>query len=381
MTNNNLDNNDKALMKVIVEEMKSNEREMITFRRYMELCLYHPEYGYYMKSNPKVGLNGDFYTSSHVGTLMGEILAHYIAGYWQDHPEESNYCIAEWGGGSGRLAGQILDELQAAFPILYKKVKYIIIDTSPYHRDVQEKTVAAHRDSLHIHTPESWGTLELPNRTVVVSNELLDAFSVHRMIYSKGKFHEIYVSWDEATKQFCEQYRQLEEEHPLCVMLAEHEVPLQLEEEQMLEVNPSILPWVTAIGDKLTKGMLILVDYGDLAEHLYTSNRMKGTYMCYYRHQGHDNPYVNVGNQDITAHVNFSACIRAGIKSGLIDWSFATQRSFLMNHGLLERLQNHNETDPFHPVVKRNRAIRTLLLGDGLGETFKVLVQKKGEPV
>ncbi len=369
-----------ALIQLIRERMRAEHTGMITFRTYMEFCLYHPEYGYYMNSEPKVGLQGDFYTSSHIGTIMGEMLAHEIAKYWSLYGDLNNYQLIEWGGGTGRLAGQILDELEKAYPDYYRMLNYVIIDKSAYHRGLQNQLSHHHTGKIKIYTPQDWGTFKLSERAVILSNELLDAFPVHRLQYTQSQFHEIMVGWDEENGQFMESLRTLSPEDPLCELLHSHRVPDELKEGQLLELNPAIAPWIRSASDALHTGMLITIDYGDLAEHLYAPNRMRGTYMCYYRHQGHDNPYLHVGRQDITAHVNFDACIEAGVAAGLTDWTFRSQRQFLMQAGVLERLTAHQESDPFHPIVKRNRAIRSILLGDGMGETFKVLIQKKGDP-
>ena len=367
------------LVDQIKARISSSNDGVITFYDYMQLSLYHPEYGYYMKESPKVGKDGDFYTSSYIGTLMGEMLAVAFAEYWGQFPPIREYLVVEWGGGTGRLAGQILDELKSAYPLIYEKLRYQIVDTSAYHRGLQLQTGNQHGDQLEIASPAEWEKHHqtLPERTIVISNELLDAFPVHRFQYKHGSLHEVFIGWDDEQARFGERLIQTEGAYSFVPQL--DRIAGRMVEGQQIEFNPHAGEWIAGIARKLQSGMIITIDYGDLAEKLYTPSRMKGTLMCYFRHQGHDNPYVNIGEQDITAHVNFTSCIEAGEAAGVSDWKFETQREFLMRHGILNRMQNHTELDPFHPVVKRNRAIRQLLIGDSMAEVFKVLTQKKGD--
>lgn len=125
---------------------------------------------------------------------------------------------------------------------------------------------------------------------------------------------------------------------------------------------------------------LITIDYGDVREELYAPHRMNGTFLCYRKHQAYDLPLLYPGEQDMTSHVNFSTLIDAGRECGLNQFQLMTQKQFLVENGLLNRLQPHDAADPFSPAAKRNRAIRQLLISDQMSELFKVLIQKKGEP-
>lgn len=332
-----------------------------------------------MRAVPKIGPDGDFYTSAHIGTLMGEMLAACFVQYWREQEELEQVVIAEWGGGTGRLAKQLLDELAAAYPDYYDKVTYHLVDTSSYHRSIQDEMLNLHAERVFRYRPEDWlSQAELPRHAIVFSNELLDAFPVHLIVRGKQHaFEEIHVGWDEARGQFIEQSHPLPADSPLLAMIDESPQLYKLPTGTRAEINPDALVWIDRIARIMQTGMLITIDYGELEELLYTTLRPKGTLMCYYRHQAHDNPYVHLGEQDITAHVNFSACMRTGEKAGMTTVSYETQRQFLLRNGILERLQAHTETDPFHPAVRRNRAIQQLLLGDRMGEVFKVLIQTK----
>ena len=366
---------DKQLISAIVEEINGSRDRLIPFHRFMELCLYHPQFGYYMKENPKIGTEGDFYTSASIGTLMGEMLAVAFAQYWRGQQELSVYAITEWGGGTGRLAEQVMDELQLSFPDIYAKLQYTIVDTSPYHRDLQSKLAQKHNGVLiTVQSPEAWfAAAALPDGAIVFANELLDAFAVHRLQYRNGQFHDGYVGFDTAQGAFYEELIPVVPNGELARALDQRKLAARMQEGQWIEWNPMASAWIAQIANKLTDGLLVLIDYGEEEEQLYAPSRMNGTLLCYFRHQAHDNPYVNIGQQDITAHVDFTACMEAGVAAGLQVETFETQQKFLIRLGIIERLQAHTESDPFHPIVKRNRAIRQLLLGDSMADVFKVV--------
>jgi SAM-dependent MidA family methyltransferase len=122
----------------------------------------------------------------------------------------------------------------------------------------------------------------------------------------------------------------------------------------------------------IRRGMLILIDYGDENSELTAPHRMDGTLLCYAKHRAHNDPYRDAGEQDLTAHVNFSLVRKAAEAAGWREIWYGTQKHFLIESGIMERLSEHQLTDPFHPIVRRNRTIRQLLLSDGMSELFKV---------
>jgi SAM-dependent MidA family methyltransferase len=126
--------------------------------------------------------------------------------------------------------------------------------------------------------------------------------------------------------------------------------------------------------------MIITIDYGDRSGELYAEHRMNGTLLCYRDHRAYDDPYAFPGEQDITSHVNFDACIRTGEQTGITDWTYKSQKQFLVDAGILDRLANTATLDPFSQAARNNRMIRQLLLSDGMSELFKVLVQYKIPP-
>jgi SAM-dependent MidA family methyltransferase len=139
-------------------------------------------------------------------------------------------------------------------------------------------------------------------------------------------------------------------------------------------LNLDAADWVEKLASRLKQAILVFIDYGDETEELIAPHRMDGTLLCYYKHRVHNDPYLLPGEQDITSHVNFSHIRRVAIQTGCRELSYGTQKKFLVESGILEKLSAHSLTDPFHPTVRRNRAIRQLLLSDGMSELFKVQI-------
>lgn len=363
------------LINRIRTEMASTIENSISFYRYMEMCLYDPQWGYYGNLKSKIGKTGDFYTSSNIGTIMGEMLARTIVKMVIDQfPEKTRVELVEWGGGNGNLAKHLLDELKLHFSGIYDRIHYISIEASAYHKGLQQEALSEHQSIICWMTSEDWFESDNKHPTIVYSNELLDAFPVYLIEKNEEQYFEIYVTWCNENNRF------IEKRVPLnCSLLLQfiEEENISLIEGQRIEISLSAIKWIEQMGKRIVSGSLISIDYGELSDILYLDHRLKGTLMCYKNHQVHHDPYINIGEQDITSHVNFSACIRHGLKVGFKDWTLIDQKSFLIDAGIMETLQSHNVQDPFHPIARRNRAIRQLLLNDQMNESFKVLIQRK----
>lgn len=361
------------LMEIIQNQINNSEMKAISFYDYMSLCLYHSEYGYYVKDQTKIGKEGDFYTSSSIGTIMGETIAHYIS----TQPQATDgqfFSLVEWGGGTGRLAKHVLDELQNNHNELYELINFISIEESIFHKQLQLQSLTKHQGKVQFVTSGEWFNDKHQENVILFSNELLDAFPVHRLIYNQEEYYEIFVAWDDVEQIFIEKHIKCTD--PLLLSYIKDE-NLQLNQGQKFEINTAAKEWMKKLMNSLNSATIITIDYGDLKDEIYSAHRMEGTLMCYYKHQASQQPYSHVGEQDITSHVNFSSCISVGENMGF-NHSYMTQKEFLFQSGILNKLQQHNITDPFHPIVKKNRAIRQLLLSDQMSELFKVLIQKKG---
>jgi len=346
----------------------------ITFRDYMHLCLYDAEYGYYRSGGIRVGRSGDFYTSAHIGNVMGRQLAAWIARHVQQwFPGAGHVEVVDWGGGTGRLGSQMLDTWQSSGGA-GTSFRLTVVDANPAHLEEARKAladaIAAGRAAvMEAKEAECHDWKRVP--TVIVANELLDAFPVHRLVMEDGLLREQGVAWDEASARpvFCSMAPTRPE---LAAWLQQQQV--RLAERQVTEIGLEGAEWMVQMADRLGDAVIILIDYGDGTQELTGSHRMDGTLMMYERHVAHTDPFRHPGEQDMTAHVDFDLVRAFAARANWTEWWYGTQKRFLVESGVLEQLSNHSITDPFHPVVRHNRAIRQLLLSDGMSELFKVQV-------
>jgi SAM-dependent MidA family methyltransferase len=193
----------------------------------------------------------------------------------------------------------------------------------------------------------------------IFSNEFFDALPVRRVVRRNGALREIYV-----TSQFTEVEGDLQE--PLDIPISEG---------QLADISPDATQWVRRIAGSLSHGYHLAIDYGYQDREFYA--RPRGTLMCYWQHQAIEDPYIRIGEQDITAHVNFSDLIRAGTAAGLETEAFTTQMEFLIQLGVLEELRGLVPAQTAD-TIQRVMAVKKLILPGGMGERFKVLVQRKG---
>lgn len=360
-----------GLTEWIREEIKSSPEQAIPFMRFMELALYHPVWGYYMTDRQKVGKEGDFYTSTTVHPVFAETLADVAIAMFHTG-QLRQPTLVEIGGGTGVLCRHMLDRLRESDPALYQTAKVIMIETSPYHRQLQKENLQGHEIEIVWHGSLAEAAAAGPIEGIVLSNEWLDAFPVHLAVKKDAGWREVWVTVTE--DGFAEMERdptpQLEE----YVQKYGAEVPKGVR----IEVNLGMGQAAHDVSRLFSKGFVITIDYGDWQEELYHPSRKKGTLMCFHRHQGHDNPFLNVGEQDITSHVNFTEWKRRGEEEGLKLLSYLRQDQFLMRSGLLQKAVAHSDRDPFTShAMKRNRAIVQLVDPAGLGGRFRVMVQGK----
>ena len=366
-----------SLLSVIKEKIKTSEKKSISFYDYMDLALYHPEWGYYSKEKQKVGKQGDFYTNSSVGSIFGETLASVIAEMAKEIPHSNQVKMVEMGGGTGELMKHILDEWQTIFPNFEEKIAPIMIEKSPYHRSIQEEKL----QSFPVTWYEDWEEFvqhEGEVKGIVYSNELFDAFPVYLIEWDQDSWKEVRITWDDAEECLTEIKQELENQE-VFRFLEEQKLPLPKIQHYRFEVNLDAVQWIRKLAVGLSEGYLITIDYGYANEEFYIPGRQRGTLMCYKDHLALENPLEQPGEMDITTHINFSTLIAEGEKNGLTNLGLFTQSQFLVNAGILEKLTDHQDPNPFSAVSRKNRAIRQLIYPGGMGDTFKVLVQMKGD--
>ena len=343
----------------------------ITFAKFMEQALYHPEYGYYTAERERIGKKGDFFTSSSVHSCFGRLIARQLEQMWQ-LLGRGDFVIVEQGAGEGHLCLDILDALAETAPEFYDYLEYRLIEISPDNRLRQKKLLQHHLSSGRVTWRELADMQEIQG--CFISNELLDAFPVHLIEKHAGELREIYV----VNKDGCFS----EELRPLSSNSIEEyfqSVNIEPAEGNRCEVNLAAGDWISQVAGALQRGFVLTIDYGYLAEELYAPYRHAGTLLCYHQHQTNENPYQRVGGQDITAHIDFTSLQKVGEQHNLETLYFGQQYQFLMGLGFLEMLieLESRETNPAKAQALRMN-LKTLILPEGgMGESFKVLIQGK----
>ncbi len=347
----------------------------VPFVRFMEWCLYHPDYGYYNSEVAKIGKEGDYYTAPSVHPLFGRLVAKQLLQMSEILGTE-RFSIVEMGAGRGFLCLDILDWARENTPAFYRRMQYRLLDVSPRFLQEQKERLALYEREGKV----SWGEEEKGEKRecriegCFLSNELVDAFPVHRVVFHGGELREIYVG---------------EQDGGFVEIPGDLSVPqigeyfdthgVTLDDGQEAEVNLHAREWIRNIGSLLRRGFVITIDYGHLAGELYAPWRRSGTIRCYFRHRASEDPYERVGEQDITSHVNFSALIREGEEAGLAFTGFAPQYRFLIALGLLGEMEEAAGGKSEIEGLKMRLSLKHLIEpGMGMGESFKVLIQHKG---
>ncbi|MEW6424811.1 MAG: SAM-dependent methyltransferase [Bacillota bacterium] len=362
-----------SLEEVIIEEIKT--KGPITFARFMEMALYYPELGYYTRPGVKIGAAGDFYTSPDVHPAFGQALARQFFEMWEQLGRPVRWELAEYGAGKGRLASQILKFLREHYPRAADGLTYHIIEISPYFLEMQrEELKNLNLSPVKIRWTKNAGELTGRLTGCLFSNELVDSFPVHRVRRTEKGLKEIYINYQQ--NSFAEEEGPLST--PLLAAYFEEEGVL-LEPGQAAEVNLAAKDWLREAEGCLEKGFLLTIDYGGTAREIYAPFRHQGTLRCFSRHQLCASPYRDIGRRDITASVNFSALMRWGKEYGLANLGLLPQGKFLMNLGILESIRGAPADYSFDAdKLMATLAIKKLIMPEGMGEAFKVLIQSKG---
>jgi SAM-dependent MidA family methyltransferase len=325
----------------------------VSFKEFMQLALYHPSEGYYNTPSQKIGEQGDFYTSPAITSLFGESLARQLEEIWKTLGQQK-FSIVEYGAGTGLLCRDIMNYLQKNEDMI-ENLRYYIVEQSPEMRKISTTIIPP--QVIYINDIS-----ELEGITgCVISNELVDNFPVHQVIMEE-ELMEVFIDYKEG---FAEVLR------PASPALNEYlqELGIHLPQGFRTEINLEAINWLSNVSASIYKGFVITIDYGDLSGGLYHERRSQGTLLCYHKHQISHSPYINVGEQDITTHVNFSALMHWGEKSGLDCVGFTSQAKFLAGLGIgayaiEKQLQLHSP-----------QLVKAFLFE--MGQKIKVLVQKK----
>jgi SAM-dependent MidA family methyltransferase len=360
----------------------------IPFSRFMEAALYAPGLGYYTAGATKFGAAGDFVTAPELTPLFGRTLAHAIAPALMETRGE----VLELGAGSGRLAADVLGELErlGALP-----ARYLILEVSADLRERQRQTLA--RACPQLAARVQWlDALPRHFSGVILGNEVLDALPtdvVHwtgagplargvglspphveaiKSVHPSTNSGRTDLKKPDARAEFAWQDRPIAD--PVLRVRAE---ALDLAPGYVSEINLAADALIAALAQSLDRGLLLLIDYGFAAAEYYHPQRHMGTLRAHYRHHALDDPFYLPGLCDLTAHVDFSAVAKAGMAAGMAVAGYASQASFLLNSGLTELLMRTPPSDAAAYLPQAN-AVQRLVSPAEMGELFKVIGLTKG---
>jgi SAM-dependent MidA family methyltransferase len=330
----------------------------VGFDEFVNLALYSPGLGYYANAREIFGWmpqqdsqqGGDFVTAPEMTRLFGQTLAAQIAQALQATQTSE---IWEFGAGTGALARDLLDEFQN---LGVSVSRYTIVDVSGSLRERQRQCLSAHAGVVH------WmDALPSIMRGVVIGNEVLDAMPVKLLARQNGLWFErgVALAFEPGPGQ--------PPEFAWAEQVTSLRPPFDIEgdHDYVTEIHPQGEAFVRTLADRLSAGAVFMIDYGFPEAEYYHPQRHMGTVMCHQAHRSDTNPLADAGLKDITAHVNFTAIALAGQEAGLDVLGYTTQARFLMNCGLLERLQTAN----LHDKVMAQK----LILEHEMGELFKVM--------
>jgi SAM-dependent MidA family methyltransferase len=355
------------LIKIISDRVK--DIGPLTFKDFMEIALYHEKYGYYSRPYVPIGKRGDFITSPHTHCLYGALHARQIEEFW-NILDRKDFTIIEMGAGAGYLAQDILSYLSKRE--IFKSINYIIVEHKTAVASCQQQLLKPFINKIKWINRLS----ELDSVTgCIISNELLDSFPVHVIQKEFSGFKEIYIDFREdeiSTEVFGDLsvYQLMEYAKT---------IPSEIPEGYRTEVNLGIKTWISELTDIIYEGFVVTIDYGYTRKEYFHPARNRGTLLAYMNHSVNENLYERPGEQDLTAHVNFSDLHRWGQDEGFFTLGYAPQWAFLAGLDFEETFLelSGGKFDPFSPELA---AVKMLLLPQGMGESHKVLVQGKGVP-
>ncbi len=332
--------------------------------------MYDPVHGYY--SQPERTPFADYYTSVDVHPIFGRLLARQLEEMWRAMDRPAPFWIVEAGAGVGRLAAQILDFSAAKLPEFYAVLRYVAVERSEARRGVHTQRIGK-----HIAAGRALSSAEMPGRIsngCIVSNELLDAIPVHRVIRRDGRIEEILVGFENG--RFVDEVGALSTPRMADYFLRQG---ISLQDGQQGEVSLVACDWIADAARRLDRGFILTVDYGYEARMLHSERFPRGTLLAYRNHRVSEDYYAAPGEQDLTAHVNFTALDLWGSEAGLERVGLVPQSRFLLALGrgnefadLYDAGQSETER------IRAQMQLSSLLNPEGMGDTFQVFIQQKG---
>ena len=370
------------MSKILAEEV--HKHGVLPFARFMELALYSPKYGYYERSDAVIGGSGDYYTSVSAGSLFGELLAFQFT-EWAEELKIRPLQLVEAGAHGGILCVDMLSWIAQELPALYEVTEYWIVEPSKARQAWQHAQLE--KFAGRVRWADSMSSL-LPSgiNGVIFSNELLDAMPVHRLGWDAGRKN--WFEWGVALDgkklvwQKCDTSReQIEAALESAHVDLPSELAAALPDGFTLEISPAAATWWTEAARTLRCGKLLAIDFGRTVEELLKPCSEQGTLRAYRRHHASSDLLANPGEQDLTAHVNFTQLQRIGEKLGLRTEGLPSQEQFLSH--IAQRMWK-KKPSLGRWTSKQVRQFQTLTHPEHLGRAFRVLIQgrngSRGQP-
>lgn len=345
--------------------MGLHQKGAIPFVEFMHQALYTPDLGYYSAGSQKFGVGGDFITAPELTPLFGHTLANQCQQVLNEFDEP---ILFEFGAGSGQLCVDLLTHLEHLNCV---PREYHILEVSGHLQHRQQALIKAKLP--HLVNKVKWFSQwpKQPFTGIVIANEVLDAMPVHRFLQTEDGLLESYVTVNQL-EEFCEVFKPCINQRlttHVDMVLPHDRYPYQS------EVNLFIDDWLYQCYAMLERGALFIIDYGFPRHEYYHLERDRGTLMCHYQHHAHINPFIHLGEQDITAHVDFTHVAEAGHAAGFHVAGYTNQASFLLSNGLLSLL---SAVDDERVRINSQQAVKQLLQPNEMGELFKVIALTKG---
>lgn len=348
-----------SLPQILREKLAATPAGRLPFAQVMELALYHPEHGYYGAGPRKIGRQGDFFTSVSVGPLFGKLLAMRALQDWQAFGEPADFTIIEQGAHDGQLAEDVLSALGD------RPIRYLIVEPNPKYRTVQ-----AERLGDRVQWVESLAQLQSgPKHGFFLCNELPDAFPVHLVRWNGERWEELFVEADGT-----EALRFIPGESSCAELIEEMKhLPHDLETGHTLEINLAMLAWMRALSLAAFRGTIFIADYGLDAEEFHDSSRAAGTIRRYHQHKMDGHVLEDLGECDLTTHINFTRLIEEALRHGL------AQREYDLQGRVLGRMatawiQSLEGSPPDAAILRQFNSLTHPAL---MGRSFRCLVLEK----
>jgi SAM-dependent MidA family methyltransferase len=347
----------------------------ISFYDWMKAALYHPRLGYYCRPGTlRQGRAGDYRTAPETSTLFAATFARYFSKLYLELDSPREWTIVEAGTGRGDFAHGLLHSLQLNHPAIFAATQYVIDEINPDRQTVKDR-LADFAERVQF---GSFPEITKPFETAIIfSNELFDAFPVHRVIGRDGNLREFFVGLDDGNNFVWTEGEPRPSVREYC-----ERTGLNLSEGQIFEISLHVEPFICRAAALMKRGFLITVDYGaERAELVSAPHRFAGTLRAFYKHQLLDDVFAQPGRQDLTTTVDWTEMQEAGRRYGLVTRRLEQLDRFLLAEGVLDELANAGRDRTAAGLVNLNLGAREMIMPHGLAASFQVLVQTKDESV